>query len=556
MEFIINCHKELFSDTLKYEIIDPEFKSNSINNIIVSQTDIIQYIISNSMGYIQINYQDKYQIQYSISNDDQINLSPLEPNSVHLLRLIGLDMIIDYSLDFDIKVDSEYIRNIIIEINKYIYDETEKKSPMDYCTVCGNKLKLKGLNKITHCASEHCTLQSKHLVMDNRITEMYHKDPYLCEILIDLLIQGSSHPKGNKIFKPLPKMKDVSNLNDLVSVLKKEHLNLDISHIADSPNDIALYRKIGNTAYAIISNAISDNYFSLSTIEKFQTEVLNKALSRLEKNSSAFDSKNVKFIGLNYSYEIESKFTKEYFLFHGSPIYSWYPIIKNGLKVMSGSEFMANGAAHGNGIYLSDRFSMSYRYSLQQKYNISYNKNRSIVGVFEIAGKTEPHKKTQNIFVIGDDKLMLLRYLIVIENNIDDHFHEELSSYFIKYLGSINKINETKSINIKNKRFSAEMKLLKSNSKVYNIDIIDETKNWKIELNEIEGKKIILNIFFNDYPRLPPKILMDCNQQFICNVCDEESNITIPEINPSKWIITTNLSKIVDMIYNCIIMSM
>lgn len=454
MEHIINYNQDIIGDE-NYEILDPEFKSNNIKGIVLSQPEIIQYIITNKLDNIQFKYQNQYVIQYTQIDGNKIKLSPLEPNSVHLLRLIGKNLIPKYSYEFDLEASQKLIPNIIMEINSYM---NKKKSPMDYCSVCGCKLKLKGMEKISHCGTEFCSIQSKHLVMDNRITDQYKKDPYLCEILIDILIQGTTHPKEEKIFKPLPKIMNVSNLTELKKILEKEKFNLDISHIAQSSNDIELHRKIGNVAYSIISNAISDNYFSLSTIEKFQTEVLNRGVMRLEDKETAFDTPNIKFIALNYSYEVESKFSKEYFLFHGTPIHSWYPIVKNGLKVMSGTEFMANGAAYGNGIYLSDQFSMSLGYS-SRSYN-SGNKSRSIVGVFEIAGGTEPHKKTSSIFVVSDDKIMLLRYLIVIEGNVNSLFYQELSDYFVKYLGSINKLNEKKSSNIKNKRFCAEMKLL------------------------------------------------------------------------------------------------
>jgi len=553
MEYIINSHKEIIGDK-NFEILDPEFKSNDIKGIILSQQEIIQYIITNKLANIQFKYLNQYIIQYTKINENKIKLSPSEPNSVHLLRLIGLNLIQKYSLDyvFDLEVIQEFISNILIEINNQI---NKTKSPMDYCSVCGCELKLKGMNKISHCDTEFCSIQSKHLVMDNRITDQYKKDPYLCEILIDILVQGTRHPKEEKIFKPLPKMKKVSNLTELKKILEKEKPNLDIFHISQCSNDIELHRKIGNVAYSIISNAISDNYFSLSTIEKFQTELLNRGISRLENKETAFDSPNIRFIGLNYSYEVESKFPKEYFLFHGTPIHSWYPIIKNGLKVMSGTEFMTNGAVYGNGIYLSDQFNMSFGYS-SMSYS-SGSKNRSIVGVFEIAGGTEPHKKTSSIFVVSDDKILLLRYLIVVEGNIDLLFSKELSDYFGKYLGPINKLNEKKSSNIKNKRFGAEMKLLKSNLKISNIDIVNETSNWKIKLNDINGKKITLNIYFNDYPKLPPKILLECetNLNIIKSLCDDKFNVVIPEINPSKWEITCNLSKIVDIIYNCVLSS-
>jgi hypothetical protein len=567
VESVIKYHTEFVSNNI-YKLIDPDLKSNNLKGCVLSQLEIIDYIQTNNLDKVDIIYGDKYVIKYSNTNLDKniIKICPLEPNSVHLLRLINLKKNPEYKFELEMEINQINLPDILMEISDYIDTNNQNHTnPMDYCTVCGSELILKGLDKIVCCSSDNCITQSKHIVIDNRITDLYKKDPFLCEILIDILIDGTTHPKGEKIFKPLPNIKNIHNLTELILLIASEINNLSIRKISESSNDIELNKKIGSNAYAIINNTISDNYFSLNTIEKFQTDVFNRGINGLNRTEDdVFNSKNVKFIGLNYSYEIESKFKKEYYLFHGTPIYSWYPIVKNGLKVMSGTEFMANGAAYGNGIYLSDQFSMSLGYSSRNGLNT--NKSRCIVGIFEIADQIEKHKKTQNIFVINNDKIMLLRYLVVINGTLNFKQSEELSDYFIKYLGSINKINEKKSINIKNKRFGAEMKLLNNNSKVANVEIIEEISNWKIQLDEIKGKKILLNIYFNDYPKLPPKIFIESGldlsiKNIICN-SDSNSNsnsnynsnssVNIPEINPSKWEITTNLSKIIDIIHNCL----
>ena len=552
---IIKSHIELIPVN-KYEFLDPDIKHNNLRGLKLTQEEIITYIKLNNINKIEIKYYDKYILKYNINNkQSSIYIDSIEPNSIHLIRLISLKKIPNYSFKMGIEVfksNGLSLNNVLFELNNLL-DEKNKTSIMDYCTVCGVELKLKGLDKIACCSSSTCSTTSRHIVMDNRITDMYKKDPYLCEILIDLLIKGSAHPKGEKIFKPLPVIKKINNLVQLNELLKSEANNLTIDKIAKCSNDVELNNLIGSNAYAIISNAISDNYFSLSTIETFQTEYLNDGKYRLEKegDENVFDSENVRFIGLNYSYEIESKFKKQYFLFHGTPIYSWYPIVKNGLKVMSGTEFMANGAAYGNGIYLSNEFNMSLGYSTK------YNSSRMIIGVFEIADEIKKYLKSTSIYVVNDDKIMLLRYLIVVEKSLTCTQTKEISDYFTKYLGFINKSNDKKSVNIKNKRFNAELKLLNDNKNVLNVEIIEETSNWKIELNKIKDKKVYLNVFFNDYPKLPPKISLESelNSDVIKNICDNNSNIFIPEINPSKWEVTTNLSKIINIVHNCLVNS-
>lgn len=73
-------------------------------------------------------------------------------------------------------------------------------------------------------------------------------------------------------------------------------------------------------------------------------------------------------------------------------------------------------------------------------------------------------------------------------------------------------------------------------------------------MNEIKNQKVILNIFFDDYPKLPPKIQLECKDEILNKkLYDKNLNLLITEINPSKWDITINLSKIVNIIHDYIL---
>ncbi len=531
IDLIIKKHQEIFINN-NYTLIDPDSKTNELKQYKPSQDEIIKFIKENDLNNVIIKY-GKYIYNYIFDNKNDIKIIPLNINSIHIIRLLKYDSFI---LTTKIKFDHIlYSLNFHIEQNDFIFN---------LCTICGSDLEYKGFDKINCCKKKTCLIEFKHVPVDNKITDLYKKDPFLCELLINILIYGTRHPKKDKIFKLLP---IVDNFDNLIKLVKKESNNLVISKINCCSNDVELYDLIGKDAYALMSYAIMDNYFSLSTIRNFETSLLN--IKKLKITDNVFDSSDVKFIGFNYSYEIETKFKKKYFLFHGTPLHSWYPIIKNGLRVMSGTEFQVNGAAHGKGIYFSDSFSMSdsYATSSDAKTNI-----KKIIGVFEILEEPTKYKKSEEIFVIDDDTKILLRYLIVCTNCLSSSYSEELTNYFIKYLGSINKINDDKSIKIKNKRFDAEMKLLNINKKIINITIIDETTKWIVELDKIKNIHVKLIVHFNDYPKFPPKISIDSdvNPLIIKNICDENLNIIISELTPYKWEITYNLSKIVDIIHN------
>lgn len=547
---IIDNHSVFFTNNT-FEIVDPESKLYNIDVLgrVRSQEEIINCICKSGSeyDYVDFRYNNELELRYNYK-DNKINLIPLDINSVHLIRLLGIKKIPKYNLELDIQIEPIYFSDILFEIN-IILDKNKLLALTDYCTICSKPLKLKSLGKIQCCDDSKCLLESKIKVLDNRITDNYNKDPELTEFLIQVLILGTIHPKQEKIFKPLPSLPGITSLEKLKTKLDEEETkdNFNIFNIKESKTDIELYRKIGSDAYGIINNAISDNYFLMSTIKNFSTEVLDLQRLRLpsENKSSVFDSEQIKFIGFNYSYEIESTFKKENFLFHGTPLYSWYPIIKNGLRIMSGTEFQANGAVYGSGIYLSDSFQFSLGYSRDcHQYTNTNNKTKRVVGIFEINDDIEKFKKASSIYVINDDKIMLLRYLVIVENNSMENNsmennlmanYQEITDYFFKYLGKINKTNEKKSLNIKNKRLSGEMKILNANTNILDIKIIDECKNWVIELKEIKEKKIKLIIYFNDYPRLPPKITIESDIDKKKIISDDSNNLILPELNPSKW---------------------
>jgi len=534
MEDIIKYHKIIVKN-INYVIIDPIENLNKLISVKKNQEEIFNYIKESNLNFIDICYNFDIILRYTIQNNNII-ISPIEILGVHLIRLIGLKLISNYSLEQEIIIKNNFINNFLFEINNLFEN---KIIITNYCTICGEPLKIKNINKIQVCSKQNCLHESISLVLDNRITELYNKDPVLCEFLIQILINGALHPKKEKIFKPFPIIKNINNLDMLNKLIYEENSknNLNINNILESKSDIELFKKIGQKSYAIINNAISNNYFSISTI---QNKIIYNNIPEL--NSITTDFEQIKFIGFNYTYEIESSFKKKNFLFHGTSLYSWYPIIKNGLKVMSGTEFQTNGAAYGNGIYFSDSFEFSLNYSITNS-----NTNIKVVGVFEINDDIKKYLKTTNIYVIDNENIILLRYLIIINNKCNNY--KSITNYFIKYLTSINKINNTNSINIKNKRLNSEIKLLKSNSNIQlidtvNFDIFHEIK-WIIKLNNINNKSYNLIIYFNDYPKLPPKIILetDLNKNILCNDL-------LQELNPSNWEANFTLLTIIDKLYN------
>lgn len=143
--------------------------------------------------------------------------------------------------------------------------------------------------KITHCELDLCKKTYYNLVTDNRIYKSYIKDNKVFLFLIKIFIAELCHPKVDKIFLPLPFVNGVDNIKDLHKKISHNSILLNeinlIKTLSKCENNLEFNELIGSDDYCLIKNAISNNY-----------------------------------------------------LFHESSIYSWYPIIKNGLKVISSTD--------------------------------------------------------------------------------------------------------------------------------------------------------------------------------------------------------------------------
>lgn len=220
---------------------------------------------------------------------------------------------------------------------------------------------------------------------------------------------------------------------------------------------------------------------------------------------------------------------------------------------MSGTTLQANGAVYGNGVYFSDSYSMSLSYSSLKSGNFCSNHFAQCVGVFEILTDPSNYKKTTNIFVIPDEKILLLRNLIVSKYNNDRKNNSNITNYFIKDVPMQKVINTGNIIMLKNKRLNSEYKKLLSETFIFKINIINGT-NWIVDFNHISDKLIQIELIFSNYPLVPPviKIITDIN---IDGLVNSNKEIQIDLINPANWKITNNLKEICEYIYNCIVNS-
>ena len=458
-----------------------------------------------------------------------------------LLKLNNYIKIIEIgSYKFNIHILGDFL----IELNNYLFLDNY----LDYCTICGNELEVKGLKEINICSNLECNHSKYQIVTDNIVSKIYKYDNQLYCLLIKLLLESISHPKASQLTNPIPKLFGITNFKDYSEFIQL-NMNIDkISYFPDNKNkninDIQLLNIYGSELYSLVKLSLLDNFFSFNTIHYLENNILNTNYNfKFAKSTKdKLDENTIHMIRFNYPAHIENTFNTSNFLFHGAPLYSWHYIIKNGLKVMSGTEFQSNGAVYGNGIYMSDDFNFSMNYSKSTQFKI--------IGIFEIKNNPTQYYKRPNIYVIPTEKDILLRYIIFFDESFNKGI--ELNRYF----NTINnKLLNNKKNNIINPnssiRLNKEYELLIQNDMILDIDIIKENINWIITIINDKYIQIKIELIFNDYPINPPTLkLIRENIKYLDNnnIIKIDNIIEIPEINPAKWTIRNNLLNLLEKI--------
>ena len=252
--------------------------------------------------------------------------------------------------------------------------------------------------------SKKLTVKTKDNLDFNKLKEQdflssyIHDKPDIVRFLLKLTLRAAKSNRKNLIYNPA------------YPGLNNDLLNIDIHTIIDSvsncDNDQDL--PITNEEYKFIVFSI---YATPIIFEK--TSILN--VPKLEQ-----------FKVLN-TYEKESQFkdeTKKHdgktcYLFHGSRMENWYSMIKNGIKVCSGTKLQVNGAAYGNGIYLSNSIQFSMSYS-----------DTGIMGVFEVCGDRDQYKKTSQIYVVPKESQLILRYFICYDTINKNNIISQINNFF------------------------------------------------------------------------------------------------------------------------------
>jgi ubiquitin-protein ligase len=216
------------------------------------------------------------------------------------------------------------------------------------------------------------------------------------------------------------------------------------------------------------------------------------------------------------------------------------------LKITSNTDLMTTGAAHGNGLYFSDNINLSYGYCKMNK--------QGFIGVYQLYDDVAKYKKSSNIFVVNDSTIVLLRYLIHLENNLTTELGNRINSYFNGLL-QVNTKEITTKVNSKGiaKLLKEYTEIMKKKSQDLGFEIVIENDNmykWYVKINHFDDnypiakdmkkykiKEIKMEMIFPEtYPFHPPFIhILNPRFKYQTGHITSEGAICMELLTPSGW---------------------
>ncbi len=469
----------------------------------------------------------------------------------------------------------------------------------NYCFNCGDMLDISS-GKFMSCDKLECINICNSHLLDDYVTSEFQKhksSPNLSvlEFIINTAYWSITSNRRDIIYDPKPiyleKLAKTSN-NTLWNLLDDFQTNFPLSKInkilLKYDTDLELFNVIGEVGYAFIKFTLKSNntiIFNGNLINSSDiTSVLNGGGYSEQMIEGFIDQLGDKCLNLTqfsvqHPQQLETKFKKAKetcYLYHGSKQENWYSIMRNGLKIGSANKLQVNGAAYGNGIYLSDTINLSIGYS---------NSQNIIVGVCQVMETAKKWYKNTNIFVVPEENLVMLKYLLVFppvntvtkESNmsvVQSVLMNVLNKKFVDNIQHEQNAKQTQITTLRSKRLMKEYKGLisKNESELgFRVELNNEDNldlwNIYIKSSGFEGnlniqkdmekygiKEVELEFRFNEnYPVQPPFVRIVA-PRFIYRTghITLGGSICMELLTNQGWDMTTSVSTVITYIKSAI----
>lgn len=403
--------------------------------------------------------------------------------------------------------------NDYIEKLKNVYSDK-----YSYCTHSGDLLE----TSIQQFITSKDNINSYYLyVTNNSITDRFKRDSLTLSLQLLLGLSCLTNKRCVDIVKNIP--------NTLDSTISYNSSNVTQLYdaIKNANGDVELSNKIGQNSYGVIKYLLS--------LSKIQMSSLNDDIIKSDQFIIPH-AKGTHVFTIDYPHSVSKLFdnVEPEFLYHGSSFNNWFVILKNGLKNLSGSKLMTNGATYGPGVYLADNYGLSFGYGRDRESTVGLHS----VAITQVLGKKQDYHKSSGIFVVADDSKLIVRYLILTNNSTDT----PTLNYLMKTRVASVKNSITSMINLAARRIAKDCS-----------DIDKHLTKYGYSVNTSEEQQIIIKMgdeykfsmeFPTSYPLDPPKLYIDHPIIDKCSVISDGGLILIPEFTISKWNSKTKIYKI------------
>ena len=282
---------------------------------------------------------------------------------------------------------------LVLEIAEAFFDV------QDHCCICRKDLESPGIKPST-CQNPVCVFAFEQLGVGNSVYQEIARDPYAA----DLLVSVFSTALGTSYLVPSPPMELLNEAKHVLSTLPSM---IDITRFFH--NDTEMIKKLGQKTVDLLRWILLSNRSHIIT--------LPNALKLRE-----IPQQSIQFLSLISTPEAEKDFMaleKKYrsmYLWHGSSGDRWYSILRNGLKIGTGTNLQQNGHAFGKGIYFARDSSVSCGYvkpAINQYTNSCLPKNFSLLSLCSIA-KVKSLKTHGWAYTITDESAVVVRFLFTV----------------------------------------------------------------------------------------------------------------------------------------------
>lgn len=353
------------------------------------------------------------------------------------------DVLIDLNNKIIISSIGDYeSEHLVSLVNKTIFETPDEIIPTclnyipnlyKYCISCQTSLEIPG-DEYSNCGKDVCIFKMDELPIGEYIINSYKKSSEKFEFIMMTSLSAISSTRRNDIFEPFPNHFLIDQsvnkpVRGVISTLNNKNYNSNknwnlidktingwtletiVKTITKSKNEKELRTSFGDNLYILLRFFMMTNKCNIN-------------------NDDILHNKQLKSFQVIHPFDKEDEFKQRSnnvttYLYHGSKFENWYSIMRNGIKVCSNTTMMTAGAAYGKGIYTSDNFNTSLTYC-----GYSHQGEQIIMGVFEVIGNKTDFKPGNNIFVIPNDELLILRYILCFPHKIATTISSQLNDKF------------------------------------------------------------------------------------------------------------------------------